>query len=347
MKRIALIIATIGSTLSYAQDVHFSQFFTQPMSQNPALVGVNFDFAVNLNYKDQWRQIGSPYKTFGASVDSKLNKKQSDNGYFAAGINFFSDKAGDSQMGTAQGNFSLAYHIRNAQHQTIGLGLMAGFAQRSIDYTYLTWGNQYDGTNYNPNLSSGENYGADSFTHADFAAGVVWSYNNKLGRINVTDNHDLKFNAGFSVYHLSRPKYSYLGTDQRLYMRYVLHGSGIISIKESRYAWVPGFMAYYQGKAKELLIGTLFRIKLQQDSKYTGYKQSAAISIGGYLRARDAFTPMILMEFHQFALGVSYDVNVSGLKPATNTRGGLEISLRFTNRNPFMDGDIKPVSRIN
>lgn len=347
MKRVILLLAVLTGGWASAQDIHFSQYWTQPMSQNPALVGVNFDFAVNLAYKDQWRQIGSPYKTFGASVESKLNKRAIDRGFFAAGVNFFSDKAGDSQMGTSQGNIALAYHLNIAPHHYLGLGLMGGFAQRSIDYTHLTWGNQYDGTNYNSNLGSGENFGADAFTHADFAAGLVWSWNNTDGLINVTDNNTKKMNLGFSVYHLSRPKYSFLGTDQRLYMRYVLSGSGVFPIADSRYAWMPGFMAYYQGKAKELLLGTLFRVKLQQDSKYTGYKNGAALSFGAWLRLRDAITPTLLFEFHQFAIGVSYDINVSGLKPATNTRGGLEVSLRFTNKNPFMDGRVKPISRFN
>jgi len=346
MKKILILTALGFAGFVGAQDIHFSQFQTQPMSQNPALVGVRFDFAVNTVYKDQWRQIGSPYKTFAASADSKLNKQAIEQGYFAAGANFFSDKAGDSQMGTTQANLALAYHLKVAKHQTLGLGIMAGLAQRSIDFSFLTWGNQYDGTNYNPDLASGENVGATSFTHADFASGIVWSYNNKDGHINVTDNHDLKFNAGFAVHHLSRPKYSYLGLNHRYNMRFVLHGDGLISIADTRYAWLPGFMFYYQGKAKELLIGSLFRVKLQQDSKYTGYKNGSAISFGGYLRARDAFTPMILFEFHQFAIGCSYDINISGLNPATNSRGGLEISLRFTNKNPFMDGKIQPVGRV-
>ena len=130
-------------------------------------------------------------------------------------------------------------------------------------------------------------------------------------------------------------------------MKFVLHGSGVISIGETRYAWLPGFMAYSQGQAKELLIGTLFRVKLQQDSKYTGAKSGAAISFGGYLRARDAISAQLLFEFHQFAIGASYDMNISGLQPATRTRGGLELSLRFTNKNPFLDGKTTPVGRLD
>jgi type IX secretion system PorP/SprF family membrane protein len=347
MKKLILSISVIICSVVFGQDIHFSQFQTQPLTQNPALVGVKFDFAANVNYKDQWRQIGSPYKTFGASIDTKINKQAIDKGFFAVGVNFISDKAGDSRMGTVQGNIALAYHLKLAKHQTLGLGLMAGFAQRSVDYNFLTWGNQFDGTNYNPDMTAGENYGVNSFTHSDFAAGLVYNYNNKDGHINVTDNHDLKFNVGFSVYHLSRPKYSFLGANHRLYLKFVLHADALISIADTRYAWMPGVMVYSQGKAKELLIGSMLRIKLQQDSKYTGKKHGSAISIGGYLRARDAFMSMVLLEFHQFAMGISYDINISELNQATNSKGGLELTLRFTNKNPFMDGKMKSAPRFH
>jgi hypothetical protein len=65
MKKLILSISVIICSVVFGQDIHFSQFQTQPLTQNPALVGVKFDFAANVNYKDQWRQIGSPYKTFG------------------------------------------------------------------------------------------------------------------------------------------------------------------------------------------------------------------------------------------------------------------------------------------
>lgn len=347
MKKILFSIACVSGLFANAQDIHFSQFQTQPLTQNPALAGIMYDFSVNVNYKDQWRQIGSPYKTFGASADSKINRKKSDRGFFAAGLNFISDFAGDSKMGTVGANLGLAYHLRVGKHQTLGAGVMAGFRQRTLDYSSLTWGNQYNGSSYDPTLNSGETQINSAFSYGDYAAGVIWSFNNQDGYINVTDNHQKKFNLGFAVHHLSRPKYTFDNTNQRLYMKFVLHGSGVISVADSRFAWLPGFMIYSQGKAKELLIGTLFRIKLQQDSKYTGAKSGTAISLGGYLRARDAISAQVLFEFHQFAIGASYDFNISGLKPATNARGGLELSLRFTNKNPFLDGKTTPVGRVN
>ena len=43
-------------------------------------------------------------------------------------------------------------------------------------------------------------------------------------------------------------------------------------------------------------------------------------------------------EIGNFALGISYDLNVSQLRASSNMRGGMEISLRFVNPNPFSYG---------
>jgi hypothetical protein len=79
----------------------------------------------------------------------------------------------------------------------------------------------------------------------------------------------------------------------------------------------------------------MVRYKLKQDSKFTGFEKGAAFSIGGHLRARDALALSVLYEFSQYSIGVSYDVNTSRLAPASNLRGGMEVSLRFVNPSPF------------
>jgi hypothetical protein len=53
-------------------------------------------------------------------------------------------------------------------------------------------------------------------------------------------------------------------------------------------------------------------------------------------RTREAITTKMMIEMGGFGLGVSYDVNVSALKAVTNTRGGIEFSLRYVAPNPFI-----------
>ena len=88
MKKIIIfcVISIIsGISVISGQDIHFSQFNNTPLIINPALTGVfNGNHRVFLNYKDQWRSIGAPYKTYAISYDVVLFKekwKNSDDTY--------------------------------------------------------------------------------------------------------------------------------------------------------------------------------------------------------------------------------------------------------------------------
>lgn len=339
MKRVIVVfvVVLISQVGTFAQDIHFSQFYMNPLQQNPAMAGAVYGMEANINYKDQWRAVGAPYKTFALGYHMRYEKKRSQKGFLAGGVAFFSDQAGDSKMGTGQGNFSLAYHVKANEYNRFGGGVQVGYFQRKIDYTNLTWASQFDGTAYNSALSPGIGAGQTAFTRMDVGAGLSWVYNNTGGDIKVTDNHDLNFNAGVAVMHLNRPKYSFLGTDERLPMKVVVHGNAVISLGESsKMAVVPGFMYYRQGPAQEIYMGTLLRYLIAQDSKFTGFKNGAAMYWGAYLRTRDAVTAKFILEYAGWGFGVSYDINVSSLKQASNTRGGIEFSLRFVAPNPFM-----------
>jgi len=50
---------------------------------------------------------------------------------------------------------------------------------------------------------------------------------------------------------------------------------------------------------------------------------------------QDAAIAVIKFEYANYAIGFSYDINMSQLKTVTNTRGGFEISLRFISPGAF------------
>ena len=77
---------------------------------------------------------------------------------------------------------------------------------------------------------------------------------------------------------------------------------------------------------------------LREESKYTGIFREMAISVGGYYRVGDAFAPSVEFEIASFAIGFSYDLNVSDLTAATGGNGGPEIFIRIINPNPFTYG---------
>ena len=47
------------------------------------------------------------------------------------------------------------------------------------------------------------------------------------------------------------------------------------------------------------------------------------------LRVKDAIIPSVMYEMGNYAAGISYDFNSSGLKSVSSGRGGYELVLRF------------------
>jgi type IX secretion system PorP/SprF family membrane protein len=330
-----IVILNILSNNAYSQDIHFSQYNMSPLTQNPAMAGAIYNLQANVNYKDQWREVGTPYKTFAMSADMRFSKKRVKTGFLAGGLTFINDNAGDAGVITNQATVNLAYHIKLDRHQNIGGGLQIGMLQRSIGNGALQWGNQFDGTNYTPTLPNGESLATSNFSALDVGFGAMWAYDNSDGNIHVTDNHDLNFNFGISAFHLNRPKYSFTGSDERLPIKFVAHGEGVISVTDTEWGFVPGLMFYSQGKTREFSTGLLLRYLISQESKYTGFKSGAALYVGAYIRAKDAIIPRIAIDYAGWSFGISYDINVSNLALASNSRGGLEFSLRLVTPNPF------------
>jgi hypothetical protein len=54
-----------------------------------------------------------------------------------------------------------------------------------------------------------------------------------------------------------------------------------------------------------------------------------AVSLGGFYRIKDAFIIAANMDYRNFNVGLSYDINTSKLREATNRRGGFEISIIY------------------
>lgn len=344
MKIKQLFIVMLLPALVQAQDIHFTQFYMSPLVQNPAMAGANFDLQAIVNYKDQWKSVASPYRTLDASCDMRLGKKKPEKGYWAAGALFYSDKAGDANMQTTQASLTAAYHVLLGSSSKLSAGIQPTFCQRSMTFENLQWGNQYVAGSYNTNNPTGEPLGsAASYNFFDVGAGLMWTFDK--GEMYISAHNHLKINAGFSVFHITQPKYSYYATPtETLYRKYVGYANANIGIKNSSLSVVPGFIFYSQGPAKELLFGTSLRYLLKESSKYTSYVNGASLSLGGYYRNKDAVALTMLLELSKYAIGFSYDINISDLNTASSKKGGFEISLRFVNPNPFTSGS--NVSRI-
>ena len=47
-----------------AQDTQFSQYYSNPMFLNPALVGINQQGSAGINYRNQWPSINANFESY-------------------------------------------------------------------------------------------------------------------------------------------------------------------------------------------------------------------------------------------------------------------------------------------
>lgn len=332
---------------SFAQDIHFSQYNQTPSLLNPALTGSSSVIRASVIYRDQWSSVTVPYKTFGASFEMKLpssnwkkvgrltNAYKKAFGKLGAGLSFYSDKAGDGNMGTTQANLSLATFVPVTDASILSVGLQASVVQRKIDFSKLVFPDQYSGTGYDPNISNGENVASQNFIYPDFAGGVNYSYG--YGDKAIGSNTEFKMNLGVSAYHFNQPKQKFLtASSEKLDAKIILHGDALIGIGNTNLGVVPSFMMEFQKPSKEILLGLMLKYYLKNDTKYTGLVKRSSFGVGGYFRTKDAFIVSGIFEFGQYAIGCSYDINTSKLSSISKVRGGPEIFLRFVSSNPFL-----------
>jgi type IX secretion system PorP/SprF family membrane protein len=321
---LALVICCCFGYAANAQDIHFSQYFSSPLTLNPALTGsFNADFRVAANFRTQyfkndWNSNNATYMTYGASVDGSFFRKKLGPDQFGAGLQFYSDRAGDGGLSTTAISASIAYTktVDKYERHSITLGMQGGIIQKRIDFTKLTFESQFngvDGFNVGPN---GENFTKSSMIYPDVSIGLLW-------RSRVGKKHNLYLGGAYS--HLNSPTESFLGAENKLSPKITAHGGMEITLSKS-ISITPGFMVLSQNTASQINIGTALAYKLAE----TSY-----LYVGAWYRVGDAIIPMVGYEIKGFRAGFSFDVTTSDINLATNSKGAVELALVYThNQDP-------------
>jgi type IX secretion system PorP/SprF family membrane protein len=300
-----------------AQDIHYSQFNASPKNLTPAQTGLfDGDWRFVGNYRSQWSAIPVPYKTFSLAADTRLKTKLK-NDVPAAGLVINTDQAGDSKFTTLQVLASGAYIKKLTTDSThfLSLAIQPGFTTKSFNINALTFDNQYNGDVYDKSLNSGENFSKTRNTYFELGGGLAYLWR-KTARQQV--------NVGISALHLNRPKQSFFGNDGiKLDVKTCISGLAEFPVAE-KIDVIPTFLYQSQGKFKETVVGAFGKYYLKPVNGIT-----TAVSLGAFYRMKDAFIVVANMDYRNFNVGISYDVNTSKLTAATNQRGGFELSVIY------------------
>ncbi len=325
----SLVIALFAVKVVNAQDIHFSQYTEAPVNVNPALVGSAYDTRAIVNYRSQWGSVAKAYSTYGITIEQSLKRLKLKKKYMALGFNMYSDKAGDAKMGTLTPNLALAIHTKASKFAWLTGGIQAGFVYRTIDISNLRWGSQYDNEAYvyDPNAISGEVTPKSGIVTFDAGAGVNFHYAKSERYISSKDG--AKCDIGFSTFHYNIPKNSFFQSSERLYTKYIFHANLDYGLKQVGMNLCPSLLYMKQGPNTEITMGMMFKYIIEEQGTYTNIKDASSFSFGAYYRVKDAIIPCVMYQKSKYAIGVSYDLNVSQLTPASKLKGGLEICLRY------------------
>lgn len=329
MTAVCLMLSSANLT---AQDPNFSQFFVSPLTLNPALTGkFNGTFRVAGNYRDQWPAISNAFITSTASFDLPiLTGRISELDTWGVGVMAMTDRTANGILTTNTISLTTAYHKgldEDGLHQ-LGIGFQGTYSNKRLDGTKLNFENELDSlggwTNQSGEMIDGQVINVKYF---DFSLGAL--YNGS------TDGYN-NFYLGVSAYHVNKPQESFTGIYYTLNPRITVHAGGAIPLGDRSKTIYLSSLFSRQAAANNIVLGGAAGFNVNGDEEnptnfYAGLWTR-------FNNVNDAVIPYVGLEFGGFRLGASYDVNISSLKTASQSRGGIEISLIYINRPPGNKG---------
>jgi type IX secretion system PorP/SprF family membrane protein len=318
MKKFCCLIAFIFTLLHcHAQDPNFSQFFASPLTMNPAMTG-KFDgqFRVAGNYRNQWPTINQAYTTSTVSFDAGILKNRiSELDQFGIGFMGFTDRSGNNVLQYNYLSISTAYHKaldENGDNQ-LGAGFQATYSTKRLDPSSLQFEDMLRSDGFT-GITSETFHGTKlNLSYFDVNAGLLF---------NGTTNGYNNIYAGISMYHINRSVETFNEGEFRLAPRATIQLGGSLPMGEHAFHFSANHSR--QAKALNTMLGGAYAMRMNADDD-----KPTNLYLGSWYRVGDAIIPYVGLEFGEFLFGATYDVNISSLKPASNMRGGVEISLIY------------------
>lgn len=338
-KIVGLIISMFfGSVFCYAQDINFSQFYELPLLRNPALAGTfRGDIRVTSAFRSQWNSVTVPYKTEALGTELKFGLSQNSNDYLSIGMQITNDIAGDSKMGKTQFLPMLAFHksLSVERDSYLSLGFLGGAIQQRFDPGKLKFDDQFVNGAYSPTNPTRQTFSNTNVLYWDAAVGMKYSSET---------TGDIRYYIGAAYFHFTQPKVAFdQSYDIRLNKKVVLNAglSAPTSETDRVILYVDGFK---QGGNNQWQGGFLYKHDMvQEDDDFT-----CSLSGGVMYRWNDAVIPVLKLDYYNWAVGVTYDANVSKLRSASKGRGGFELTLSYSDflniRNSSLEKVRCPVS---
>ncbi len=317
----AAVMISLAAGKASAQDIHFSQFYENAIYRNPGLTGIfSGDYKAGVNYRTQWGSIANPFQTVLASVEMRKSLNEETGDCVSFGVTASYDHAGSINFNSMQIYPAINYNkaMEDAHGSYLSAGFTAGYIQRSVDATKMTFDNQYVNGGYSGGNPNGETLGFGKVNHFDLGAGV--SFNSSAG-----SHNQVNYYIGGAAFHVTKPKESFNPNES--FVRLSAKYSGNLGIRWNiNQQYGITFHANYlnQQPYQEIIFGGLASWKPVAEE---GTTPPFAVYLGCFYRVSDAVIPTVKIDWQMYSFTASYDVTTSSLKPNVSSQGGWEFSI--------------------
>jgi type IX secretion system PorP/SprF family membrane protein len=313
---------------SIAQDPNFSQFFSSPLSINPALAG-NGDnkWRAMTTFRNQSLGFGTNYNTKSISVDGKIFQRPESSSYIGLGALIVQDDALEGIFKSNSITLNASVHVTLDQNEIHGLsgGLGYVYNKTNINFDELTSGQQISSSGFNRSLPTGEPGLTNIPGYSSVCAGLTYTFTTE----------EMVADFGIAGYRFLKTKQSVFENGSQLNNpRYDLHFSIGKLLNEGIDLNMNGLYQLQSG-VSGFIGGGYFGFSHSSDPE-----SPRMLNLGAYYRVGDAVIPYLGYVFKDFQFGVTYDVRISSNKSASVSPNTFELSLIYrnykTSRNPLL-----------
>jgi type IX secretion system PorP/SprF family membrane protein len=311
MMRLFICLVIIGISVQWAmgQDIQFSQFYANPIFQNPANAGNAGTPRFIINYRNQWPALGAAFQTASCSFDTQIADSE-----WGLGAQIINDRQGSHfQNNNLSLQASRGVSLNYEQTAKLYFGLQTTFISARYDANSgVNFADQFSASGIAPISADPLAGGAISKSAVDFAGGVVFEY-----QPSETGNY---WWLGATVHHLGK---SIQRQPQSLFNQRLGVQAGL-RLPLNINIWQHGY-GHESSRDKSLTLSSVFR---QQGSNFqldfgvnlsyspvmlgVWYRNIPLRTLNGFSQ-RDALVFLVGFQQDKFMVQYSYDFTVSSL----------------------------------
>ncbi len=326
-----------------AQDPVLSQFFANRSYLNPAFTGLEDGLQLSATARNQWLAADRGYNFF--TTTAEWREPCWNSGF---GITIAHAREGLAPLTSTSAGLMYSYTISSGRSNW-HFGLKYSYNLKQLDWSKLTFSDQLDPV-FGSIYGSAVALGSESVQFHDFAFGIVRRWDSKP-RTNSSHKYSMRSHIGLAINHMASlfgdgPDESFLGTGAEVPARITLHGGTIIPLE------------FLRGVGRQITLSPNFRLESQGPNPLNPAKSLTLFSGGLYVIFLNQFTTGVLYHSRaplagakhtnsmtltagfssqpqkkkkdNFYLGLSVDVNTSGLGIRSNNV--YELNLRYAFR---------------